>query len=72
MKTARLKKTTGRKLLRPRQIATYFGVTISTVRRWVNEGRLTAIFTPGGHSRIVADEFLASYIADKNVQEIEK
>jgi excisionase family DNA binding protein len=43
--------------LYPKDIANHFGVTLSTVRRWVKEGILPAIQTPGGHSRIMVKEF---------------
>jgi excisionase family DNA binding protein len=38
-------------LLRPREVATVFGVRVSTIARWAREGRLSAVFTPGGHRR---------------------
>jgi hypothetical protein len=38
-------------LLRPREVATMFGVRPSTIARWAREGRLTALLTPGGHRR---------------------
>jgi excisionase family DNA binding protein len=43
--------------LYPKDIANHFGVTLSTVRRWVKDGILPAIQTPGGHSRILVKEF---------------
>lgn len=38
-------------LLRPREVARMFGVRPSTIARWAREGRLTPLFTPGGHRR---------------------
>jgi excisionase family DNA binding protein len=38
-------------LLRPREVAEVFGVRTTTIARWAREGRLTAVFTPGGHRR---------------------
>ena len=38
-------------LLRPREVAQMFGVRPSTIARWAREGRLTPLFTPGGHRR---------------------
>ena len=72
METIRLKKTRGDGLLRPQQIAVSFGVTVTTVRRWVDEGRLTAIITPGGHRRIIADRLLASYTDNNNMKQTGK
>ena len=45
------------KLLMPSQVAEYYGVSINTVRRWVKQGKLASVETPGGHSRILAKEF---------------
>jgi excisionase family DNA binding protein len=46
-----------KKYLKPKDVADRFGVTIATVRRWVKQGAMPAITTPGGHSRIVAKNF---------------
>jgi excisionase family DNA binding protein len=38
------------------QAATYLGVAQSTLRKWSDDGRLTAFYTPGGHRRFRLDE----------------
>lgn len=37
------------------QVAELFGVTVPTVRRWADEGKLTATRTLGGDRRFDAD-----------------
>ena len=44
------------KLLRPGEVAVMFGVNAKTVARWVKEGRIRCIRTPGGHMRIYAED----------------
>jgi excisionase family DNA binding protein len=38
-------------LLRPREVAEMFGVRPTTIARWAREGKLSPLFTPGGHRR---------------------
>ncbi|KYC36957.1 DNA invertase [Scytonema hofmannii PCC 7110] len=40
----------------PKEAAKILGVSISSLRRWENEGKLKAIRTPGGQRRFVLDE----------------
>ncbi len=40
------------------QVASYLGVSIATVVNWVNQGRLSAQRTPGGHRRIPVSELV--------------
>ena len=43
-----------------RQLAMMIPVDPSTVRRWVEQGKITpTVITPGGHYRFNADEALA-------------
>lgn len=53
-----------KKYLFPKELANYYGVTLSTVRRWVKEGKLPAVQTSGGHSRILKKEFM-KFIGEK-------
>jgi excisionase family DNA binding protein len=39
------------RLLRPREVAELFGVRPTTIARWSRTGKLTPLFTPGGHRR---------------------
>lgn len=43
------------------QVARRLGVSVQTVQRWVDTGRLRAWKTPGGHRRIHADDALTLY-----------
>lgn len=38
-------------LLRPREVAELLGIRTTTLARWAREGRITPLFTPGGHRR---------------------
>jgi excisionase family DNA binding protein len=38
-------------LLTPREVAELFGVRTTTIARWARDGRLTPLWTPGGHRR---------------------
>jgi len=51
-------------LLRPREVATVFGVRTSTIARWAREGRLSAVFTPGGHRRYRRSDLQALAVAE--------
>jgi excisionase family DNA binding protein len=46
-------------LLRPGELADIFRVDPKTVTRWVGQGRITAIRSPGGHHRFHRDEVRA-------------
>ena len=43
-------------LLRPREVAALFGVRPTTIARWARAGRLSPVFTPGGHRRYRPDD----------------
>jgi hypothetical protein len=43
-------------LLRPREVATLFGVRPTTIARWARMGRLHPLLTPGGHRRYRASD----------------
>jgi excisionase family DNA binding protein len=38
-------------LLTPREVAEVFGVRTTTIARWARDGRLSPLWTPGGHRR---------------------
>lgn len=46
-------------LILPGEAAGRLGVTVKTLRRWVDLGHLAPVRTPGGHYRYRADEIEA-------------
>ncbi len=46
----------GSRFLSRGQVASLFGVSVSTVTRWARMGLIPAIRTPGGHYRYRADD----------------
>jgi excisionase family DNA binding protein len=46
-------------LISPGVAAGRLGVTVKTLRRWVELGELTSVRTPGGHYRYHADQIEA-------------
>lgn len=51
---------------RPGQVAELLGVSVDTVRRWCDEGRLETVRSPGGH-RLVSGRDLARHLAERAV-----
>ncbi len=49
---------------RPGQVAELLGVSVDTVRRWCDEGRLKTTRSPGGH-RLVPGKALAGYLGEQ-------
>jgi len=49
---------------RPGQVAELLGVSVDTVRRWCDEGRLETVRSPGGH-RLVDGADLARYLSER-------
>jgi excisionase family DNA binding protein len=58
------------KFLKPKDVAVYFGVTLPTVRRWIEQDKLPAIRTPGGRIRILADKFYTTWQPEPDKQEM--
>jgi excisionase family DNA binding protein len=52
-------------LITPRVAAGRLGVTVKTLRRWVELGELTSVRTPGGHYRYHADQIEAIRTGDE-------
>lgn len=48
-----------RPFLRTSDVAGYLNVKNSTVLSWITRGKLKAFKTPGGHWRVLHEEFLA-------------
>lgn len=48
---------------RPGQVAELLGVSVDTVRRWCDEGRLVTVRSAGGH-RVIRGADLARYLTD--------
>jgi excisionase family DNA binding protein len=46
-------------LLKPGEVAAIFGVNAKTVARWARDGHLRSLRTPGGHTRIYAEDVRA-------------
>ena len=49
---------------RPGQVAELLGVSVDTVRRWCDEGRLKTTRSTGGH-RLVSGKALARYLGEQ-------
>jgi molybdopterin-binding protein len=49
---------------RPGQVAELLGVSVDTVRRWCDEGRMTTTRSSGGH-RMVSGKDLARYLSER-------
>lgn len=49
---------------RPGQVADLLGVSVDTVRRWCDEGRLETVRSEGGH-RLVSGPDLARYLSER-------
>ena len=45
-------------LITPTEASAILGVHVNTLERWVKQGRLKCIRTPGGHRRFRLDEVL--------------
>jgi molybdopterin-binding protein len=52
-------------LYRPGQVAELLGVSVDTVRRWCDEGRLRTSRSEGGH-RLIQGEDLARYLSEQD------
>lgn len=50
---------------RPAQVAELLGVSVDTVRRWCDSGRLETVRSDGGH-RLVAGADLARYLTEQD------
>jgi excisionase family DNA binding protein len=48
-----------KELMTPSEVADVLRVDVKTVARWVNQGLLRAVKTPGGHNRMYAEDVKA-------------
>jgi excisionase family DNA binding protein len=59
-------------LLKPREVAELFGVTVATVATWARSGRLrAAVSTPGGHRRYLRAD-ATKFLDDDEVDAAQK
>lgn len=50
-----------REYLKIGEVAELFGVVPATVRRWIKDGNLAFVHTPGGQIRVPADAFAVKW-----------
>lgn len=55
-------------ILKPSEVCDMFGVTRQTLARWRKSGKLTCVYTPGGHPRYVTADVLAYLTAPGDPQ----
>lgn len=55
-------------LMMPGEAARMFGVTVSTVARWADAGRIRQIKTPGGYRRYFAEDVRAMAGSDAQAE----
>jgi len=53
-------------LITPGEVAALFRVDPKTVTRWAAAGKLSSVFTPGGHHRFRADVLYRAYTDGMN------
>ncbi len=58
-KGAAEERSTAWPLMTPAEVAGILHVDANTLARWANEGKLTAVRTPGGHRRYLRSEVLS-------------
>lgn len=56
-----------KELLRPDEVAEYFSVSVQTVNRWCDEGKLEETRTPGGHRRILRESLKSDYFTHRQL-----
>ena len=54
-----------KKFLTTGQLAELYSVTPDAVLKWIKDGKISAIQTPGGHYRINMNDILSNEEADK-------
>ena len=62
---------TQQQLLTPREAARMLGISYPTIKKWILDGKLKTVLTPGGHHRLTAAGLKPYLAADRDRPETE-
>ena len=57
--------STQRQLLTPREASRMLGISYPTIKKWILDGKLRTVLTPGGHHRLTAASLKPYLAADR-------
>jgi len=63
--------STQQQLLTPREAARMLGISYPTIKKWILDGKIKTVQTPGGHHRLTIAALKPFLLADRNRPETE-